>query len=81
MRTAAKTIGRGAVESYLRQGMDALRRALDRAPDLDQVVPDTRYIERQLQEALDMIRGVASECHRAQFSYLYSPALADPAEK
>jgi len=80
MRTAAKTVGRGAAESYLRQGIEALGLALDRACELDQVVPDTRYIERQLQEALDMIRGVATECHRAQFSYVDHAPMMEPGD-
>lgn len=80
MQTAAKTVARGAAQSYLRQGIDALTRALDRCEVLDDLVPDTRYIERQLQEALDCIRGVATECHRVRFSYVDSAGPADSAE-
>jgi hypothetical protein len=78
MPSATKTVARGAVESYLRQGIDALQRALDRTEVFDDQVPDTRYIERQLQECLHMIRGCAVECHQVQFSYVDSPALTDP---
>jgi len=64
MKPTANSFEREAVESCLKQGIKALQRALNDAPAFDQAVVDTRSIERELQYALDMIRGVCMECHR-----------------
>jgi len=69
---------RNFVELCIRRGQNAFQRALDQCQQLDQVVPDTHYIEQQLQHVLDAIRAAATELHNQAAIPIPSPARADP---